>query len=228
MDNLGQTPAPARLDRLATMHTKKQEDAAGARRAGRASGVALARVEASAVMAEAVGADAIIVNELGGHVSQLNRTKPGTYYLGSPAGGLGWALGAALGVKIAQPDALVVCAVGDGSYMFGNPTPAHYVAKAHDLPVLFVVFDNGRWYAVDRATEDLYPGGEAIKQNLNVFSGFADPPDYTLVAAASGAYTATATDPVGAKAAIIEAVRVVREEKRQALVPAYLPGVTRR
>ena len=38
------------------------------------------------------------------------------------AGGLGWGMGAALGAKLASPDKTVICALGDGAYMFGNPT----------------------------------------------------------------------------------------------------------
>ncbi|MCZ6763920.1 MAG: thiamine pyrophosphate-dependent enzyme, partial [Alphaproteobacteria bacterium] len=130
----------------------------------------------------------------------------------------------ALGIKMARPDELVVAAVGDGSYMFGNPTPAHYVAKAYDLPVLFVVFDNAGWEAVDRATRGMYPDGDAVKQNVSVFSQFDDPPDYTMVAAASGAHTATATTPQEAMTAIAKAARVVREEKRQAMVRIICQG----
>jgi TPP-dependent trihydroxycyclohexane-1,2-dione (THcHDO) dehydratase len=36
-------------------------------------------------------------------------------------------------VKAAAPEKLVITAVGDGSYMFGNPLAAHYVAKAEKV-----------------------------------------------------------------------------------------------
>jgi acetolactate synthase I/II/III large subunit len=45
------------------------------------------------------------------------------------AGGLGLALGQALGAKLTARERLVVATVGDGSYMFGNPTPFHLVAR---------------------------------------------------------------------------------------------------
>ena len=35
----------------------------------------------------------------------------------------------------------MICTVGDGSYMFGTPLAAHYVAAEQKLPVLFVVFN---------------------------------------------------------------------------------------
>ena len=48
--------------------------------------------------------------------------EPGRYFGNPSAGGLGWGMGAALGAKLASPEKTVICAVGDGAYMFGNPT----------------------------------------------------------------------------------------------------------
>ncbi len=61
-------------------------------------------------------------------------TVPGSYFASSPAGGLGWGLGAALGAKLASPDKTVIATLGDGAYMFGAPTAAHWASRAYDLP----------------------------------------------------------------------------------------------
>ena len=50
---------------------------------------------------EAVGQDAIIVNEYWARQEFCPREKAGTFYGSSPAGGLGWGSGAALGAKLA-------------------------------------------------------------------------------------------------------------------------------
>ena len=52
------------------------------------------------------------------------------------------ALGTALGAKLAAPKREVIACVGDGSYMFGNPVPHHFVARAENLPTLTVVANN--------------------------------------------------------------------------------------
>ena len=52
--------------------------------------------------------DAIIVNELGLPVSQLDLTKPRSYLGGLLSGGLGFGLGAALGAKLAAPEREVI------------------------------------------------------------------------------------------------------------------------
>ena len=72
--------------------------------------------------------DAIVISELGAPLAMLNLTKPLSYMGGLLSGGLGFGLGAGLGAKLAAPEREVIVTCGDGSYMFGNPVPYHYVA----------------------------------------------------------------------------------------------------
>ena len=102
----------------------------------------------------------------------LSFSKPGTYYSLGQGGALGWSLGTALGVKAAAPDKLVITAVGDGSYMFGNPLAAHYVGKAEKLPTLTIVYNNEMWNAVRRNTRDVYPDGYAARSNREPLTYF--------------------------------------------------------
>ncbi|MCY3828431.1 MAG: thiamine pyrophosphate-requiring protein [Rhodospirillaceae bacterium] len=164
------------------------------------------------------GDDAIVLNELGLSPAQLTLRRPGSYFGLSPAGGLGWALGAALGAKLAAPDRLVVAALGDGAYMFGNPTPAHYVSRAHGLPVLYVVSNNAGWGAVRAATKAMYPDGAALRRNAVPLTALDPMPDFETVVAASGGYGERVEDPAALPDALDRAVRAVREEGRQALL----------
>jgi hypothetical protein len=70
--------------------------------------------------------------------------------------------GASIGAKLAAPDKLVIATLGDGSYMFGNPTPCHFVSQAYELPTLTVIFNNRVWNAC-RANLSMYPNGWAAK-----------------------------------------------------------------
>src|SRR5207302_4066964 len=99
----------------------------------------------------------IITNELGLDTSQFAFSQPGTFFGVSVAGVLGWGLGATLGAKLASPDRLVIGCIGDGSYMFGVPTAAHWVSRRMNLPVLYIVWNNARWNAVASATRGVYP-----------------------------------------------------------------------
>jgi benzoylformate decarboxylase len=54
---------------------------------------------------------------------------------------LGWGIGAALGVKIAQPDRQVVCMLGDGAMLFGQ-IESLWSASRYDIPVIIIVMNN--------------------------------------------------------------------------------------
>jgi len=160
----------------------------------------------------------IIINELGLDVSQFGFERPGTYF-GAPAPGiLGWGLGAALGAQLAAPDKTVIACIGDGSYMFGAPTAAHWVARRLQLPVLFIVWNNARWNAVASATRGLYPDGWTAHLNSYPFSDLSPSLDWELVCQAAGGYGERVEDPAEVPAALERALRVVQQEQRQALL----------
>ena len=114
-----------------------------------------------ACLKAALPKNGIVVTELGVSADQLGLEEPGSLLGVSIGGGLGFGLGASLGAKLAAPERMVVSTVGDGSYMFGNPTPFHLVSRAAGLPVLTIVCNNGRWQAVESATRVVYPTGKA-------------------------------------------------------------------
>ena len=141
---------------------------------------------ASACIARAKPEDAILVNEYTLMPEHCGSNLPGSYFGSSPASGLGWGGGAALGAKLAAPDRLVIATLGDGSYLFGNPVALHHAAAAHDLPVLFVVMNNSMWGAVRRATSAMYPQGEAMRSNKPPLIDLDELPAFEQVCAAAG------------------------------------------
>jgi acetolactate synthase-1/2/3 large subunit len=223
--------APA-LDQLCeriAMHAPAQK-ALGARREaiaaqsaalrarGRSGGAPLSSQAVSAALNALLPEDALLVNEYPLVLEEMTIREPGRYFGTPPSGGLGWGLGAALGAKLAAPERTVVCTLGDGSYMFGNPTPGHFVSEARGLPALFVVFNNARWAAVHRATLSDYPDGYAAKAQTPPFSALEPAPRFEHVVRASGGHGGRVTEPGELRPALERALRVVREEKRQALV----------
>jgi len=184
----------------------------------RTGGTGLSAQFASACLNSVLGEDALIVNEYPLVLEEMTIREPGRYYGTPPSGGLGWGLGAALGAKLAARERTVVCTLGDGAYMFGNPTPGHFVAEANALPVLFVVFNNARWAAVHRATLADYPQGYAARAASPPFAALEPAPRFEHVIRASGGHGETVSEPGALRPALERALRVVREEKRQALV----------
>ena len=213
--------APAQ-SRLAARRKEMAERNEAARRSGRAGRATvpstLSARYASACLNSIQDANTIVVNEYPLLLEEMEVRESCRYFASSPAGGLGWGLGAALGAKLAAPGKTVICAVGDGAYMFGNPTPAHFVADAMKLPVLFVVFNNARWAAVHRSTLAMYPKGEAARAEDPPFAVLEPSPRFEKVIEASGGYGEAVTEAKELLPALQRALRVVQEEKRQALV----------
>ena len=159
----------------------------------------------------------IVVNEYDLDASQCCFRTPGTYFGSPSSGGLGWGVGAALGAKLAKPDHTVICTVGDGAYIFGAPTAAHWVARAYDIPVLWIVFNNRAWNAVKRAVTSHAPDGWAKRTGMPL-TELDPPPDYEMVCQASGGWAERVDDPTALPDALRRALKVVREDKRQALL----------
>ena len=143
---------------------------------------------------------------------------PNQWFGNTQAGGLGWGLPAALGYQLANREKLVVCMIGDGSYMFANPVASHQVANAYELPVLTVVLNNGSYDAVRISTLDVYPDGQASAAPHVPMVPFAPAPRYGDIAAAAGCYAETIQRAEDLPAALDRALKVIREEKRPVLL----------
>ena len=166
--------------------------------------------------------ETILVNEYPAVLEELTFRSSGRYFGSASAGGLGWGLGASLGAKLAAPEKTVICMLGDGAYMFGNPTAGHFVSEAMKLPVLFIIANNARWAAVHRSTLSVYPKGEAAAMKEPPFATLEPSPRFEHVIQASGGHGERVSDPRELMPALQRALKVVKEEKRQALLNVRL------
>ena len=174
-------------------------------------------------LSEARANNSILVNEYTLLPEHCPSTEPGSYFGSSPAAGLGWGAGAALGVKLARPDAQVISILGDGSYIFANPVAVHHAATMHRLPVLTIVINNAMWGAVRRATLGMYPDGEAAKSNKPPFIDLDDLPAFETICQASGGYGERVEDPADLPGAMKRALKAV-DGGRQALLNVISRG----
>jgi acetolactate synthase-1/2/3 large subunit len=186
--------------------------------AGTASAATLNNRYVSQCIAQAMDERSVLVNEYTFSLEELDHQQPGRYFAHSPAGGLGWAMGAAMGIRLERPDAVVFAAVGDGTYMFGNPTPTHFVSAARRLPFVTVIFNNRRWAAVHRATRSMYGSGAAAQAESPLFATLEPAPDYERIVEASGGLGLRVETPAQLPEALARAVHAVRHEGRQAVV----------
>jgi acetolactate synthase-1/2/3 large subunit len=187
-------------------------------RAEKQSGTPMSPAWVSLCLSDAMGAEAAVFNELGCDPSVMRFSRAGSLFSTGLAGGLGWGLPAALGFQLADRKRLVIACVGDGSYIFANPVACHHVATSQKLPILTVVFNNGIWNAVRRATLAMYPGGEAARSNAMPFTQLTPAPDYAAIARAHGHWGERVEDGEALPAAIERALASIRNDR----VPAML------
>src|SRR6266700_2441562 len=206
-----------RRTRWEAEHTRVQQ-AAAARAKAVQSDTPIDMAWVSRCVGDLVDDKTIVVNEYDLDPTQCRFTRPGSFFGAPPSGGLGWGLGAALGAKLAAPDHTVICCVGDGSYIFGAPTAAHWVSRAYNLPVLWVVFNNRTWNAVKRAVQSHARDGWAVKTDSMPLTGREPAPDYEMVCRASGGHGERVEDPAQLPDALARGLRIVKEEKRQVLL----------
>jgi acetolactate synthase-1/2/3 large subunit len=173
------------------------------------------------------GTDALVLTEAITNyqvvAEHLRASRPGSL-LGSGGGSLGWTGGGAVGAKLAAPERTVVCLVGDGSFLFGVPSSAQWVARRYGTPALTVIYDNRGWAAPKFSTLAVHSQGAAAAAD-DFHVSFEPEVDLPGVArAAGGAYGVTVSDP-GALPGVLKDALAVVHGGRSAVVSAQLPGV---
>jgi acetolactate synthase-1/2/3 large subunit len=114
---------------------------------------------------------------------------------------------------------MVAAFLGDGAYMFANPTACHWMAQEQNLPVLTVIYNNALYNAVRRATLDMYPKSTAAGEDGRRLAELSHGPAFEQVVAAHGGHGERVERPADLPAALQRAAAAVRAGK-QALVNA--------
>lgn len=124
--------------------------------------------------------DAVIVDESASSLPHVLRHLPFKHprsFYGSKTGTLGWAMGAAIGVALAEPRRKVVTTVGDGSVMYAPQ--ALWTAARHRLPITYVVPNNASYailkagmaaLGLPSAKRGIYPGMDLVDPEIDYLS----------------------------------------------------------
>jgi acetolactate synthase-1/2/3 large subunit len=167
---------------------------------------------------EVKGANTTIAEEIGVPFDFLDIEDDRDFMATSlGSGSLGMALGMGLGAKFAAPDRTVITTLGDGGYMFGCPTAAHFVSQAQKLPVLTMIMNNSEWHAVRDAVVSMYPDGLAAKANSLPIVDLSHSTDYHKIAEAFGGYGEKVDDPAKLKGTIGRALEQVAQGRQATL-----------
>ena len=151
-----------------------------------------------------------IIAQVPAMIHHLFRDRDFTHIRGW-AGALGTGLPTALGVKLARPNDIVVCVIGDGAFNY-NPIPACLgLAQQYDVPILVVICNNQGYVSQEWNLYKYFPSGYALRDN-NPYGRVIEPtPDYAAMAPAFGAHGECVTDPGKLEAAIQRAIAAIEQ-----------------
>jgi acetolactate synthase I/II/III large subunit len=186
LDRHGKPITSERLEWLNRTADSSRRSTAEKIEADRSDGGLISKVYLSNCLSLLAPESTVIFSEYWIDREALAPTEPGSYFDLPAAGGLGWALPAAIGHLRCTTRGPVVAVVGDGAFIFSNPLACFQAMAANDLSILTIVCNNGRWGAVDRATEWMYPRGSATENLSSPLSQLEGAGSFEGVMAACG------------------------------------------
>jgi acetolactate synthase-1/2/3 large subunit len=129
--------------------------------------------------------DAIVACSSGNSQAQILQefpfSKPKTLLTTGGFSTMGWALPAAMGAKLAKPDAPVVAAVGDGDFMMTMQELA--TAAQYKIPVVVFLANNSGWISIKDLQMNAYGRDRAYATDFEK-DGKPYSPDFQKVAEA--------------------------------------------
>lgn len=153
-------------------------------------------------------ADSIVVEETTVHrtlIQNMIRRDQPMSYVSRVTGGLGVGLGYALGVKLAMKGRPVFALLGDGAFHYNPAVACLGLAQEYQLPIIIVVFNNGRYLSMERSLLRYFPDGAAKRTGIHFGSPIEPNPDYRLLAEAYGGYGVRVENPGDIQGAVEEA-----------------------
>ncbi|MDC0196409.1 thiamine pyrophosphate-binding protein [Gammaproteobacteria bacterium] len=152
------------------------------------------------VIREVLPRDGFFVEEISqiGFTSQFAFPvyEPRTYVTCGFQGNLGFGFQSALGVKVANPDKVVISVTGDGGFMFGVQELA--TAAQENIGLITIIMNNSAFANVRRDMRRIYkrpPIGSDLKN-----------PDFIALAEAFGIKAHAVDDPIGLRKALDAAI----------------------
>lgn len=169
-----------------------------------------------------------------GNVADFLRHDQPLSLIGSGGGALGWYSGAAVGASCALQeqgrDDLLIAFTGDGTWLFGVPSCAYWMAKKYDTPFLTIIWNNGGWASPKNACLRIHPEVQDVKTQGRLSDalmvGINPSPNFGKIAEGAGdAWWAIAKTSDDVDRILADAVRAVRVERRCAVIEVVLDQI---
>lgn len=172
--------------------------------------------------------------------------------IGSGGGALGWYSGAAVGAMLGlredaarqnspadsatSEDPLIVAFTGDGTWLFGVPSCAYWMAAKYNTPFITIIWNNGGWASPKNACLRIHPevARPVLSNGINNVPSLSDdlmvaltpsPAFGKIAEGAANAWWATVRDSSEVDGAIQKALSAVRDERRCALIEVVIPSI---
>jgi thiamine pyrophosphate-dependent acetolactate synthase large subunit-like protein len=123
--------------------------------------------------------------------------------------GLGWSVGAAIGIKMAKPDRQTVCLVGDGAFLMGQ-IEALWAARRFEAPVLYIVFNNRSFNDTRMRVSAIAPRLRESKLDMGSYLGNPDV-SFETAAKAFDVNGATVTRPGEVAPALARGIKELKD-----------------
>lgn len=128
----------------------------------------ISAVKAIKVIRQELPDDSIIFGDDGSHtfyaIKYFNIRKTGTFFFDDVFGAMGHAIGYSIGAQLANDKARIICLTGDGCvFMHGSEMST---AANYNIPVTFIVFNNGRLDMVDKGMKHNFGKTVGTKYNI--------------------------------------------------------------
>lgn len=176
----------------------------------------------SSVLSEVLNSDIVLINELGLSPDYLQCRYPGTYFRSGSASPLGWGVGCALGLCLADRRKTVIASVGDGVFYLSPILPSLFLSARLAAPFIMLVLNNGGMNSIAKSVRDLYPNCSG-KLPLTSFDGLVA--DFEKCAAMVSGLGIRATTPRELYRALAEGIEFCRGQRRPVIINAVFSEV---
>lgn len=180
------------------------------------TGKRMSAVQVLKAMRNTLPEEAIVFGDDGSHsfygIQHFDIYKPGTFFFDDIFGAMGNGIGYAIGAKLAAPEKLIVCLVGDGCmFMHGTELSTAY---NYDAPVLFIVVNNGRLDMVEKGMRKMI--------GTSIGGIYETPLDAAKFAESMGLEAITCHTPVEISNSIQKALARIEETKKPFVIEALV------
>ncbi len=171
----------------------------------------------SSVLSGVLNSDTVLINELGLAPDYLQCRYPGNYFRSGSASPLGWGVGCALGLCLADRRKTVIASVGDGVFYLSPILPTLLLSARLGTPFIILVLNNGGMNSIAKSVRDLYPDSSG---NLPLTSFYGNEAEFERCAAMVSGLGLRATTPRELHRALAEGIGFCREQRRPVIINA--------